>query len=60
MKVVVSSRSPPSTTMQECHDNDEIEPHNHNKYSVLYKEAETLVSSLGSLMCWKCNILVIT
>ena len=33
--------------MKECHDNDEIEPHNHNEYPLLYKEAEILKSSLG-------------
>ena len=32
--------------MQERHDNDEIEPHNH-KYPLLYKEAETSMSGLG-------------
>ena len=31
-----------STTMQERHDNDEIESHNHNEYPLLYKEAEIL------------------
>ena len=29
--------------MQERHDNDEIESHNHNEYPLLYKEAEILV-----------------
>ena len=32
--------------MQECHDNDEIEPHNHNEYPLLYKEAEISMSGL--------------
>ena len=34
-------------SMQECYDNDKIEPHNHNKYLLLYKEAEILALSLG-------------
>ena len=47
--------------MKERHDNDEIEPHNHNEYPLLYKEAEILKSSLGRFLeCRKWNILVIT
>ena len=47
--------------MQECHDNDKIEPHNHNEYPLLYKEAELLTSVLGRFLeCQKWNILVIT
>ena len=43
-----------STTMQECHDDDKIEP---NEYTLLYKEAEILMSSLGRFLeCQKCNI----
>ena len=34
--------------MQECHDNNKIESHDHNEYPLLYKEAEILLSSLGS------------
>ena len=50
-----------STTMKERHDNDKIEPHNHNEYPLLYKEAEILRSTLGRFLeCWKWNILVIT
>ena len=50
-----------STTMQERHDNDEIEPHNHNEYLLLYKEAEILMSSLDRFLeCWKCYILLVT
>ena len=33
--------------MQERHDNDEIESHNHNEYPLLYKEAEISRSSLA-------------
>ena len=33
--------------MQERHNNDKIEPHNHNEYPVLYKEAEIPALSLG-------------
>ena len=33
--------------MQERHDNDEIEPHNHNDYLLLYKETGILTSGLG-------------
>ena len=33
--------------MQECHANDKIEPHNHNEYPLLYKEAEIPALSLG-------------
>ena len=36
-----------STTMQEHHDNDEIEPHNHNECPLLYKEVEISMSGLG-------------
>ena len=47
--------------MQERHDNDKIEPHNHNEYPLLYKEAELLTSILGKFLeCRKWNILVIT
>ena len=47
--------------MQECHDNDKIEPHNHNEYPLLYKETELLTSVLGRFLeCRKWNILVIT
>ena len=50
-----------STTMQERHDNNEIEPHNHNKYPLLYKEAEISMSSLGKFLeCRKCYILLVT
>ena len=46
--------------MQERHDNDKIEPHNH-EYPLLYKEAELLTSILGKFLeCRKWNILVIT
>ena len=49
-----------STTMKERHDNDNIEPHNHNEYPLLYKEAEILKSTLGRFLeCRKWNILVI-
>ena len=34
--------------MQERHDNDEIESHNHKEYPLLYKEAEIWTSSLGN------------
>ena len=30
--------------MKERHDNDKIEPHNHNEYPLLYKEAKILKS----------------
>ena len=47
--------------MQERHDNDEIESHNHNEYLLLYKEAEILTSSLGKVLeCRKCYILLVT
>ena len=47
--------------MQERHDNDEIESHNHNEYPLLYKEAEISMSSLGKFLeCWKCYILLVT
>ena len=47
--------------MQERHDNDEIESHNHNEYPLLYKEAEISTSSLGKFLeCWKCYILLVT
>ena len=47
--------------MQERHDNDKIEPHNHNEYPLLYKKAELLTSVLGKFLeCRKWNILVIT
>ena len=43
--------------MQERHDNDEIESHNHNEYPLLYKEAEISTSSLGKFLdCRKCYI----
>ena len=46
--------------MKERHD-DKIEPHNHNEYPLLYKEAEILRSTLGKFLeCQKWNILVIT
>ena len=47
--------------MQEHHENDEIEPHNHNEYPLLYKEAEISTSGLGKFLeCWKCYILLVT
>ena len=47
--------------MQEHHDNDEIESHNHNEYPLLYKEAEISTSSLGKFLeCRKCYILLVT
>ena len=47
--------------MQERHDNDKIEPHNHNEYPLLYKEAEISTSSLGRFLeCRKCYILLVT
>ena len=47
--------------MQERHDNDEIESHNHNEYPLLYKEAEISMSSLGKFLeCRKCYILLVT
>ena len=47
--------------MQERHDNDEIEPHNHNEYPLLYKEAELSMSGLGKFLeCRKCYILLVT
>ena len=47
--------------MQERHDNDEIESHNHNEYPLLYKEAEIVTSSLGKFLeCRKCYILLVT
>ena len=47
--------------MQERHDNDEIESHNHNEYPLLYKEAEILTLSLGKFLeCRKCYILLVT
>ena len=47
--------------MQERHDNDEIESHNHNEYPLLYKEAEISTSSLGKFLeCRKCYILLVT
>ena len=47
--------------MQERHDNDEIESHNHNKYPLLYKEAEISTSSLGKFLeCRRCYILLVT
>ena len=50
-----------STTMQERHDNNKIEPHNHNEYPLLYKEAEISMSSLGKFLeCRKCYILLVT
>ena len=36
--------------MQERHDNDEIEPHNHNEYPLLYKEAKISTSGLGKFL----------
>ena len=35
--------------MQERHDNDKIEPHNHNEYPLLYKEAEFIDVSFGQI-----------
>ena len=47
--------------MQERHDNDEIEPHNHKEYLLLYKEAEISMSGLGKFLeCRKCYILLVT
>ena len=47
--------------MQERHDNDEIESHNHNEYPLLYKEAEISTSGLGKFLeCRKCYILLVT
>ena len=47
--------------MQERHDNDEIESHNHNEYPLLYKEAEISTSSLGRFLeCRKCYIFMYT
>ena len=47
--------------MQERHDNDEIESHNHNEYPSLYKEAEISTSSFGKFLeCRKCYILLVT
>ena len=47
--------------MQERHDNDEIEPHNHNEYLLLYTEAKILTSSLCKFLeCRKCYILLVT
>ena len=47
--------------MQERHDSDEIEPHNHNEYLLLYKEAEISTSGLGNFLeCRKCYILPVT
>ena len=57
----IKSCGKPSTTMQERHDNDEIEPHNHNEYPLLYKEMKILTSGLGKFLeCWKCYILLVT
>ena len=36
--------------MKERHDNDKIEPHNHNEYPILYKEAKILRSTLGRFL----------
>ena len=50
-----------STTMQERHDNDEIEPHNYNKNPLVYKEAEISTSGLVKFLeCRKCYILLVT
>ena len=47
--------------MQECHDNDKIEPHNHNEYPLLYKEARDTSIKFGQILeCQKCYILVAT
>ena len=47
--------------MQERHDNNEIESHNHNEYPLLYKEAEISKLSLGKFLeCRKCYILLVT
>ena len=47
--------------MQERHDNDEIESHNHNEYPLLYIEAEISTSSLGKFLeCRRCYILLVT
>ena len=49
-----------STTIQERHDNNEIESHN-DEYLLLYKVAEILTSNLGRfLKCQKCYILLVT
>ena len=43
--------------MQEHHDNDKKEPHNHSEYLLLYKEAEIPALSLGRFLeCQECNI----
>ena len=50
-----------STTLQERHDNDKIESHNHNEHLLLYKEAKIFLSSFGRFLeCQKWNTLVIT
>ena len=47
--------------MQECHDNNEIEPHNHNEYPLLYKEVEISTLGLGKFLeCRRCYILLVT
>ena len=47
--------------MQERHDNNEIEPHNHNEYPLLYKEAKISLPSFGRFLeCRKCYILLVT
>ena len=35
--------------MQERHDNDKIEPHNHNEYPLLYKEVKISTSKFGKI-----------
>ena len=43
-------------TMQELHNNDKIEPHNHNEYPSPYKEAEIPTLSFGRFLeCRRCN-----
>ena len=49
-----------STTLQQHHDNNKIESHNHNKHLLLYKEVKIFLSRLGRFLeCRKWNILVL-
>ena len=41
-KAKLNIRTSHTTKILEYHGNDKIEPHNHNEYLVLYKEAEIL------------------